>query len=582
MIKLKPHQTKVVKYMKDTDSRGIILFHGLGSGKTITSIAISKIYDKKVIVIVPASMRTQWVPELKKMNVDMKKYKVLSYEGFLSMVESGELPSLEDHVVLVDEAHRIRSPTGKISSTIVDMLQTAEKVILLTGTPMVNTPVDICPLVNAIEGSDIMPTSEKLFKEKFYLLQSKSPPRLENRCKLFSSVTCSHRGVSYKNHLCKYHYVKFAKRQKIKLLPEDLDGLEMKDWKKREETRIKKARAVANLGVLKPNTSEFAKYVKNLVSYYKPVRNINDFPETTIKKIKVPMSPQQNKLYMKAQKGVNTEDLNLLKKGIEITRKSASMNSFLNATRQISNTWDGNEDTPKLKRILKEIKKEPKPAIVYSNWIANGIKPLASMLSKQNISHLEFTGGMTDSKKKAVIKDYNDGKIDVLLLSSSGGEGLDLKNTRQIHIMEPHWNDAKISQVIGRGIRYKSHESLPISKRHVTVFNWISTPLNTKDMGTDEYLYNMSEKKLEEMKAFLETSIKTSIENTKTVKKPTESKSRGSDKTKKAKKSQAQKSQAKKSQAQKSQAKKSQAKKLQSKSKKHKISTKQRGGGHIN
>jgi superfamily II DNA or RNA helicase len=58
-ITLKAHQKKIVSHMKNTDSRGIILFHGLGSGKTITSIAISKLYDKKVLIIVPASMRTQ-------------------------------------------------------------------------------------------------------------------------------------------------------------------------------------------------------------------------------------------------------------------------------------------------------------------------------------------------------------------------------------------------------------------------------------------------------------------------------------------------------------------------------------------
>ena len=37
-VRLKPHQSKVVKYMKDSEARGIILFHGLGSGKTITSL----------------------------------------------------------------------------------------------------------------------------------------------------------------------------------------------------------------------------------------------------------------------------------------------------------------------------------------------------------------------------------------------------------------------------------------------------------------------------------------------------------------------------------------------------------------
>ena len=103
-IIFKPHQTKIVKYMKNSNARGIILFHGLGSGKTITSIAISKLYSKKVLVIVPASMRTQWIPELRKMNVNMKLYEVISYEGFLSLVENGKLDNLENHVVIVDEA----------------------------------------------------------------------------------------------------------------------------------------------------------------------------------------------------------------------------------------------------------------------------------------------------------------------------------------------------------------------------------------------------------------------------------------------------------------------------------------------
>ena len=272
-----------------------------------------------------------------------------------------------------------------------------------------------------------------------------------------------------------------------------------------------------------------------MVSYYQPVPTVEDFPLVSKHIKKVAMSEMQNKLYNKAKRGVNMEDLNLLASGIEITRKSSAMNAFLNATRQISNTWDGNEDTPKLKKVMQEIIKGPKPALVYSNWIGNGLRPLGSMLAKQNVNYLEFSGGMTDRQKNKVVSNYNEGKLDVLLLSSSGGEGLDLKNTRQIHIMEPHWNEAKISQVIGRGIRYKSHESLPTKERHVDVYHWISTPLgkkktqkkirnsklqnntsstNKKEMGTDEYLYHISATKIEEMKNFLETAIKNSVENT--------------------------------------------------------------------
>ena len=530
-IQLKPHQTKIVKYMKESDARGIILFHGLGSGKTITSIAISKIYDSPVLVIVPASMRTQWIPELKKMEVIMSQYQVTSYEGFLSSVESGKIETLENYVVLVDEAHRIRSTSGKIATTMVRLLQTAKKIILLTGTPMVNSPLDMSPLINSILGNNVLPMTEKAFREKFYILQSKSPPRLNRRCLHYSCVTCSGKGVIYKNGLCPYHYVKSLRtaKQKKTIVTSDLEGLSMKDWKKKQTLRINKARAIAKLGIYKPNTSEYSKYVAGMVSYYQPTKTIDDFPSVTTHIKKVAMSEKQNKVYLKAQRGVNIEDLNLLKSGIEITRKSSAMNAFLNATRQISNTWNGQEDTPKLKKIISQIISGPKPALVYSNWIGNGLRPLGSMLAKKEVRFLEFTGGMTDRQKNKVVSDFNNGELDVLLLSSSGGEGLDLKNTRQIHIMEPHWNEAKISQVIGRGIRYKSHASLPPQERHVDVYHWISTPLgkkktqkkaknsttnDKKEMGTDEYLYHISSNKIEEMKKFLETAIKTSVEKT--------------------------------------------------------------------
>ena len=43
-MKLRPHQQKVVNYMKAKDPKGILLYHGLGSGKTITSIGIAELY----------------------------------------------------------------------------------------------------------------------------------------------------------------------------------------------------------------------------------------------------------------------------------------------------------------------------------------------------------------------------------------------------------------------------------------------------------------------------------------------------------------------------------------------------------
>ena len=520
-IILKPHQSRVLKYMKKSGQRGIILYHGLGSGKTITSIALAQSFGNNVIVVVPASMRSQWDIELTNMNVDKKKYNVMSYEGFLK--DANKIPAIKNKTIIVDEAHRIRTSTGKIASVVVKVLQEANKVILLTGTPMVNSPVDMSQLVNAVKGTNVLPVDDKKFNDKFYMTSSMKNVSSNNLCKQ-SSIACSQSGSKYKMNLCKYHYVMWAIGRQSPpgtaktLKKKDLEGKSsVAEWKVYSKKRIQNARSVANLVELKPNTKAYAEHIDHVVSYYKPKQSIKDFPKVKTLTIKVAMSNEQNTKYQAAEKKVNSSDIHLLKRGIEVTRKTASFNAFLNVTRQISNTYNGKTNTPKLKKVIEFIKKNPKPAIVYSNWIQNGIEPLAKMLDEAKISSLKFIGGMSDAKKQTVVENYNDGEIDVLLLSSSGGEGLDLKKTRQIHILEPHWNDAKISQVIGRGIRYKSHEDLPISKRQVKVVHWISTPLG-KDKGTDEYLYELSEKKLMDMQAFLDTAVKYSIESGRNIK----------------------------------------------------------------
>ena len=41
--------------------------------------------------------------------------------------------------------------------------------------------------------------------------------------------------------------------------------------------------------------------------------------------------------------------------------------------------------------------------------------------------------------------------------------------------MEPYWNQVRIQQVVGRGVRRNSHIALPESDRNVEVFRYFST-----------------------------------------------------------------------------------------------------------
>jgi hypothetical protein len=120
--------------------------------------------------------------------------------------------------------------------------------------------------------------------------------------------------------------------------------------------------------------------------------------------------------------------------------------------------------------------------------------------------------------------------IKVLMITSAGSEGINLRNTRYVHIMEPYWHPVRSEQVIGRARRICSHKDLPIEMQTVEVFiyimvftqkqldsdNAIELRISSTDRGkiapypiqtTDEKLYEISNIK-ERLAAQLLTGIK--------------------------------------------------------------------------
>jgi hypothetical protein len=104
--------------------------------------------------------------------------------------------------------------------------------------------------------------------------------------------------------------------------------------------------------------------------------------------------------------------------------------------------------------------------------------------------------------------------IKVFMITSSGSEGINLRNTRYVHIMEPYWHPVRTEQVIGRARRICSHKSLPPALQTVEVFIYLmvftetqlksdeAIELKRKDLSksmpkyaqtSDQYLYEISE-----------------------------------------------------------------------------------------
>ena len=68
-FELLPHQKLVSRYLSiDTPYRGLLLYHGLGSGKTCSAIAIAEVLKpyKNIVVMTPKSIEMNFVQELKK------------------------------------------------------------------------------------------------------------------------------------------------------------------------------------------------------------------------------------------------------------------------------------------------------------------------------------------------------------------------------------------------------------------------------------------------------------------------------------------------------------------------------------
>ena len=80
------------------------------------------------------------------------------------------------------------------------------------------------------------------------------------------------------------------------------------------------------------------------------------------------------------------------------------------------------------------------------------------------------------TKLKKMAANNNMGEVvKVIMITSSGSEGITLRNTRYVHIVEPYWHPVRTEQVIGRARRICSHQALAEEYKTVEVFMYLMT-----------------------------------------------------------------------------------------------------------
>jgi SNF2 family DNA or RNA helicase len=423
---------------KMDDEDAMLIYHTPGSGKTLTALAVAEAEKMPLTVTGPASLRNNFAKE-------KAKHKIKAYVDTFTYNK----PSASTKGVLAfDEAHKM-GRIGTKRSQYPDYIK-GKKTMFLTGTPIRNRPDELVPIMRGL-GIKMNKGADQFNDE--YIAKIKTNP-----------------------------------------------GFFARVFKGAEPEIEYRAR----------NLDKLKKLLKNKVDYYEPLQE--EFPTTNESTIRVEMSKKQEAAYDMALK----QDPGLKYKvqhGIAPSKaESKRMNAFMIATRQIGNspkeynTSSTADDEPKINRAALEIEKRFKAdknyrGVTYSSYIKHGLDPLENRLKAKNIPYARYTGKMSQTDRDAAIKSYNSGKIKHLLISGAGGEGLDLKGTKLLQTLEPHWNDPVMQQIKARAVRFRSHAALPENERNVEIQNYVAMPrkhgiiFKTRAKGADEYLQMMADKK---------------------------------------------------------------------------------------
>lgn len=545
------YQRYVYNYMINTDSRGILLFHSVGTGKTITSISIAEEFrklNKEIIILSSKSLQANYKKEIetynKKLNeniteeeliniIENYKFITSNSKNMISSLSSNldklldniNTINLEDKIIIVDEAHNLFnsiSNGSKMANEFYDIVMNTKKIklIFLTGTPIINDPFEISIAFNMLYGP--IEIKEKNIKSKLKSYITILPEYYTDFNKYFVD--------SYNNT------IKNEKKFKNRIF-----------------------------GLVSYYGDMYTELQHSIKEDLKNIKSKENFPDRLPIKIEViEMSQLQNIEYYKAR---DIEKRESIKLGGQIVReKNTVSTSYRIKSRQLSNIYIPHDKqitkenfkyySPKLIKIFENIQKHKNSiSLVYSTFLDYGLISFTKLLNfnnyklynkddynKENKYYAIFSGEQSIEEKIHILKTINSDEnkygnvINILLISKSGAEGLDLKNIRSVHIMEPYWNYSLLEQIIARAVRYKSHILLDKSEQNVQTYIYLSDynkdflnkekekikenikdqkrkkKLESIELTTDITLFKNAIKNQELIYKFLKTIASTSIE----------------------------------------------------------------------
>lgn len=527
---LQYHQKLINHYfIKNKDHRGLLIFHGTGVGKTMLAVSIADMMKDKyrVILLSAKSLQDNFKKEIKKYMKLISKsdseikdsiendYKFISSNAGNMLAQLSRLGktqqelqfektlgevvnkiNLENSLVIIDEAQNLfngivngsKNASGFYQAV---MKATNVKLIFLSATPIINDPFEVVPLFNMLRGFKVLPEDYDQFY-KHYIdtekIRIKNKEKFKNR--IFGLVSYkgdwwNTGGVVKKDEIIKRDKFPDQYPTKVEYIPMSSQQFSVYMNARDSESNVKKKRITVKNNLQKPKSDPGSTYrvLSRQVSNFLLPDNVK------IKRLdRYGFEKYINKLSDKELKDLDTH-------------------------------------SPKMKKMLENIKKHPGLCVVYSSFVTGeGLNVFSKVLlsrgwkeynkSKKTVKSdkvfVFVTGKVQPEDRTEIIKRFNSKNnkngddINLMLLSGAGAEGLDLKNVRSIHIMEPYWNYARIKQIIGRAVRTYSHIDFKDPKdRTVHPYIYLSDypkdfvfkPTKTKkfpEETTDVHLYHKS------------------------------------------------------------------------------------------
>lgn len=594
---LKPQQKFAGRIMNtNVNNKGLLIYHGLGSGKTQTSIVIGEAFkfrsvdgsiipgraDSRVFIVVPAALVDQYyneiigqfennkiksatgeilingerqyyldeivrgsikeaylnIKELEneiKLEIDVnenkrkkralvvslerleqeergnikKVYEIISHESFLNRVFKYQdhdftagpyLPLLgkSNGLMIIDEVQNLVSAMGtsyrKLLYAIKFYTNQNFKIVCLTGTPIYDKPYEFGLLMNLLRPRMTFPDGFEAFNEVFM-----EEDRFINR-DLFKQMCAGYisyfkggnpEAYPYKKTTLMLHTMNAYQYYQYKsVLIDEVDA----DRKKRDQDKNKEEFIVKVTTTEKEDDHVAASGIFNNSNLFCNIA----FPEAKLTAEESARASRDSVLQANLREFKTV--LAATKRKYSDSPENIKVASILTTVSAYS---------AKFAKVAELILGSEGPVFVYSNYVYYGVEAMSSIMSFLGYEAYPLKGprgsyfvwkgkakpeDIPKAKELFNSKENKDGSLlKIMFGTQTVMEGVDFKNVRQVHILDPWWNDSRMQQIIARAIRLCSHKDLPESKRIVDVF------IHLSELGSSETLYSLTIKKYDSL-----------------------------------------------------------------------------------